>query len=271
ICACVTSRNEHFQNLHTTFHLVKLNALPDDVALIFPSQRATRKVSPFPLIARLPGRNAKQAIFVGFFHILGDVLGDDRPISPPAPEACRRGVVDAGCSGRPAPAAGTERNADGDPLVSTHQTATTPRPAERHAVDGHGAPPVGEVIGVGTLEPVPCRPIVAAKAFALATPVYALKTIDWSAVLKPLHDAAPVLSPSPASAGPGRGGLGRGMPVPHPAPGLRIEQPAAFIARRRPADPKRIWLQDVARLGLLSVRHGRRQCEYATRHSRAGR
>ena len=69
ICACVTSPGQTY-------------ALPDDVTLILPGQGATRKVSPFPLIAHLAGRNAKQAIFVGFFHILGDVLGDDKPIFP---------------------------------------------------------------------------------------------------------------------------------------------------------------------------------------------
>ena len=32
--------------------------------------------------AQIPGRNAKQAIYLGFIHILGNVLGDDRPIFP---------------------------------------------------------------------------------------------------------------------------------------------------------------------------------------------
>src|SRR5262245_10701710 len=129
-----------------------------------------------------------------------------------------------------------------------------PGAAERHAVDGRGTPSVGQVVGVGALEPVPGRPIVAAEAFALAAAVDALEAINRAAMLEPLHDPAPFFSPGGAGARPRRGILGRGMPVPHPAPGLRIEQPAAFIARRRPANPKRIWFHDVARLGSLSCR-----------------
>src|SRR5215813_12975462 len=48
---------------------------------------------------------------------------------------------------------------------------------ERHAVDGYSAAPVGQVIGVVALEPVPGRPIVAANAFALTAAVDALEAI----------------------------------------------------------------------------------------------
>ena len=71
---------------------------------------------------RIAGRNANQAMSVGFFQLLGNVLGIYRPVfvpSPP-PNRGRLALLDPDCSGRPAPAAGAERNADGDALVSQH-------------------------------------------------------------------------------------------------------------------------------------------------------
>jgi hypothetical protein len=71
-----------------------------------------------------------------------------------------------------APAAHAERNAGCDAVASQYQRSVMPGDAERHAVDRHGAKSIGQVVGVGALE-----------------------AIDPPAVLKPLHDPAPFLSP----------------------------------------------------------------------------
>src|SRR5262249_25958159 len=134
-----------------------------------------------------------------------------------------------------------------------------------------GAPAVGQVVHVGALESVTGRPIVTAKAFALAAAVDALEPINRLAVLEPLRDAAPIFSSSRAIARPCRGILALGVPVPHPAPELRLEQPAAFIARRCPTDRKRIRLDNVTRPGPLGCRDSRRRRQQAPRYRRAGR
>jgi hypothetical protein len=53
--------------------------------------------------------------------------------------------------------------------------------------DGHRVPFVGQVVGIGALEPFPSRPIVATKTFVLAAAINAIEAIDRSAVLEPLH------------------------------------------------------------------------------------